>query len=60
LLDEALAEAAARAARDEALLRAFEASGQPEAAFADMYGLPARQAADTLARARQRRAASGA
>lgn len=60
LLDEALAEAAARAARDEALLRAFEASGQPEAAFADMYGLPARQAADTLARARQRRVAGGA
>ena len=60
LLDEALAEAAARAARDEALLRAFEASGQPEAAFADMYGLPVRQAADTLARARQRRAAGGA
>jgi len=60
LLDEALAEAAARAARDEALLRAFEASGQPEAAFADMYGLPVRQVADTLARARQRRAAGGA
>ena len=60
LLDEALAEAAARAARDEALLRAFEASGQPEAAFADMYGLPVRQVADTLARARQRRAVGGA
>lgn len=60
LVAEALAEADARSARDEALLRAFEASGQPEAAFADMYGLPARQAADTLARARQRRVAGGA
>ena len=56
LLDEALAEAAARAAKDEALLRAFEASGQTPEAFADMYGLPARQAAQALERARQRRA----
>ena len=50
----------ANALLDEALLSAFEASGQPEAAFADMYGLPVRQAADTLARARQRRAVGGA
>ncbi len=59
LLDEALQEAAARAAKDEALLRAFEASGQSPEAFADMYGLPARQAGQTLERARQRRAAAG-
>lgn len=58
LLDEALAEAAPRLARDEALLRAFEASGQAEEAFAGMYGLPPREAAQTLARARQRRTAA--
>lgn len=55
VLDEAMHEAAETAARDEALLRAFEASGQSEAAFAAMYGLPPRRAAQTLARARQRR-----
>jgi hypothetical protein len=60
LLDEALQEAAARAAKDEALLRAFEASGQSPEAFADMYGLPVRQAGQTLERARQRRAAANA
>ncbi len=54
LLDEALAEAAARAAKDEALLRAFTASGQDEAAFAGMYGMPVRQVAQALARARRR------
>lgn len=55
LLDEALAQACARAAREEALLRAFEASGQTPQAFADMYGLDPRQAPQTLARARRRR-----
>lgn len=55
VLDEAMHEAAEQAARDEALLRAFETSGQSEAAFAAMYGLPPRSAAQTLARARQRR-----
>lgn len=58
LLDEALAEAAARRARDEALLRAFEGSGQAVEAFAAMYGLDPRAAAQVLARARQRRVAS--
>ena len=57
LLDEALAEAAARAARDEALLRAFEAGGQALPAFAEAYGLDPRAAERTLARARQRRQA---
>jgi sRNA-binding protein len=56
LLDEALAEAAERAARDEAQLRAFEASGHTLAAFADMYGLDPHEAARTLERARRRRA----
>jgi sRNA-binding protein len=56
LLDEALAEAAARRARDEALLRAFESSGQPVEVFAGMYGMDPHAAARTLERARQRRA----
>ena len=58
LLDEALALAAALAARDQAQLRAFEASGQTVEAFADMYGLNPRDAAQTLARARRRNAAA--
>jgi ProP effector len=57
LLDEALAEAAARAAKEEALLRAFDASGQAVETFASMYGLDPRSAARTLERARQRRVA---
>lgn len=56
LLDEAFAEVAERDAKAEALLRAFEASGQTLEAFADMYGLPLRQAAQSLERARRRRA----
>ncbi|MCW5648764.1 MAG: Fertility inhibition FinO [Ramlibacter sp.] len=55
LLDEALADAAARAAKDEALLRAFEASGETVQAFAGMYGLDEREAARMLDQARQRR-----
>lgn len=52
-LDAALQEAAERAARDEALLRAFTASGQAsEAAFAEMYGMAPRAVAQSLARAR--------
>jgi ProP effector len=39
LLDEAFAELAAQAAKREALMRAFEASGKTEAEFADMYGM---------------------
>lgn len=55
LLDEALAQAATRSAKDEALLRAFEASGQPVEAFAGMYGLDPRAAALSLERARRGR-----
>ena len=51
---EALAEAASRAARDEALLRAFEGSGQTVEAFADMYGMPPNDARRTVDRARLR------
>jgi ProP effector len=54
VLDEALAEAASRAARDEALLRAFTASGQTLEEFAGMYGLDAKTASSTLERARKR------
>jgi ProP effector len=54
LTRDALAEAATRAARDEALLRAFESSGQTVEAFADMYGMPVAAAQRTLERARAR------
>ena len=53
LLEEALAEAGARAAKDEALLRAFQASGQTVEAFADMYGMDARTVTQSLERARR-------
>lgn len=51
---EALAEAASRAARDEALLRAFDASEQAVEAFADMYGMRVHDARQALDRARAR------
>ena len=56
LLDEALSEASARAAKDEALLRAFEAGTASIDAFADMYGLDPRQTGQVLEAARRRRA----
>jgi ProP effector len=52
LLDEAIAEVARLAAKREALLRAFEASGRTEAEFADMYGMDPAEVARTLERAR--------
>jgi ProP effector len=56
VLDEALAELAQQAAKREALLRAFEASGRDsEQAFAEMYGMDADEVARTLARARAER-----
>ena len=55
VLEEALAEAGARAAKDEALLRAFESSGQTVEDFADMYGMEPRVAGDALERARRLR-----
>lgn len=60
VLDEAMADAAARGAKDEALLRAFEASGQTVETFADMYGLDARDAARSLERARRSKASESA
>jgi sRNA-binding protein len=61
LTRDALAEAALRAAREDALLRTFKASGQTLEAFADMYGMPLPQAQQTLDRAQARlgRAVSG-
>ena len=55
LLDEALSRAAQRAASDEALLRAFEASGASPGAFAQTYGLPVGSVREALARARHNR-----
>jgi len=60
LLEEAFAEWAARNAKDEALLRAFEASGQTLDAFADMYGLVPRTVGQQLERARRLAAARAA
>ena len=53
--EAALDEASARIAREAALLRAFEASGQDLAAFASGYGLAEDEARRMLERARQRR-----
>jgi len=53
---DALADASARAAREDALLRAFEASGQDVKAFAAMYGLHILDAHRSLERARARQA----
>lgn len=57
LTRDALAEASARAAREDALLRAFEASGKSISEFADMYGLHILDANRSLERARARQAA---
>ncbi|OYQ42608.1 prop effector [Rhodoferax sp. TH121] len=51
VLDEAMAEASARAAKTEALLKAFKASGKSLDVFADMYGLDPRAVSRMLARA---------
>ena len=55
LVAEALAEADARAAKDEALLRSFQLSGQTsEQEFAEMYGMNPHQVVQQLQRARRR------
>jgi sRNA-binding protein len=56
LLDQAMTELTERIARDEARLRAFEASGKTVTEFADMYGLHPIETAATLTRAQARRA----
>lgn len=59
LVAEALTEADARAAKDEALLRSFTLSGQTsEQDFAEMYGMNPRQVAQQLERARRRQTAA--
>ena len=58
ILEEAFAEWSARNAKDEALLRAFEASGQTLEAFADMYGMAPRAVGLQLERARRLAAAA--
>ena len=56
-LDDAVAELGRQAAKREALLRAFEASGKSEAEFADMYGMDPAEVVATLHRARADKAA---
>ncbi len=51
VLDEAMLEAQARAAKTEALLQAFKASGKTVDEFADMYGMDPRAVSRMLARA---------
>ena len=50
LLDEALAEMGLQAAKREALVRAFEASGKPVEEFAGMYGMDVAQVEYVVAR----------
>ena len=57
ILEEAFAEWAARNAKAEALLRAFEASGSTLEQFADMYGMDPRSTGQQLERARKLAAA---
>ncbi len=54
LTQEALDAVVSRAAKDAALLRAFEASGKTVEEFADMYGMGVADANRTLERARAR------
>ncbi len=53
ILDEAMGMAASRAAKDEALLRAFDTSGQTVEAFADMYGMHLDAVTASLERAKR-------
>lgn len=55
ITEAALDEASARIAREAALLRAFETSGQELEAFAGGYGMPTHEVRRMLERARQRR-----
>lgn len=58
LLEEALAELDQKLAKQEALVRAFEASGKSLAEFADMYGMNQRDVSAALARKRSQPAAA--
>ena len=52
LLDQAFAELGEQAAKRDALLRTFEASGKTAEEFADMYGMNPAEVTHTLERAR--------
>lgn len=52
LLDDAMAELKAEAAKREALMSTFNASGKTEAEFADMYGMNLKLVTSVLARVR--------
>ena len=56
LLDDALAELKAEAAKREALMTTFVASGKTEAEFADMYGMDLKLVSRVLTRVRQEEA----
>ncbi len=58
VLREAFAELAEQAAKREALLRAYEASGRTADEFAEMYGLDPQLVAQTLAMAQRKTAAA--
>ncbi len=57
LLDDAMAELKAEAAKREALMTTFKASGKTEAEFADMYGMDLKLVSSVLARVRSEEAA---
>ncbi len=57
LLIEAMAELKAEAAKREALMKTFTASGKTEAEFADMYGMDPKLVSSVLARVRAEEAA---
>ena len=60
LLDDAMAELKAEAAKREALMTTFKASGKTEAEFADMYGMNLKLVSSVLARVRAEEAANPA
>ena len=60
LLDEAVAELGLEAAKREALVRTFEASGKTVAEFSDMYGLDAAEVARVVERVGREKAAAAA
>lgn len=60
LLDHAYTEDGAAAAKREALLKAFESSGQTLAQFADMYGMDLTSTENSLEQAKQDRASKHA
>jgi sRNA-binding protein len=59
LLDEAFAEYDQLLAKQDALIRAFDASGKTLAEFADMYGLSEREVSAALARNRRQQTVVG-